>query len=110
MGTLPQDDNNKVVQLTPAKTAIDRDVLSSLSSSTTLALESTTKVLRLYATGQDVYFKWGSTAVTASNFDEVVPAEQVIDLFVPDDSTGALYTTCRVIERNASAALVAIQK
>lgn len=108
---LPIDGSSKPMQLTPAVVALARTVDSSISSSTEITFDPAASIIRCYATTQDVYLKWGTDDVTASNFDEVIPAGQVVDLGVPvDTSTGALFTACNVIERSASAAIVVIEK
>ncbi len=108
---LPIDNDRKGVQLTPRSIALARTVSSSISASTTITFNASTTFLRIYAVSQDVYFKWGATAVTSSNFDEVIPANQVVDLLVPiDTTTGLLFTTCRVIERTATATIIVIEK
>lgn len=96
--------------LTPNKIALSQVVTSSISASTTLAITSGATFLRVYASDKDVYFKWGSTAVTNANFDEVIPANQVIDLYIPVETGTTLYTTARVIEKSATATLTVIQK
>lgn len=108
---LPRGSDRKPIQLTPSTIALGRVVISSLSASTTRDFTANTSIVRLYATSQDVYLKWGATAVTNANFDEVIPAGQIVDLVVPvDASTGLLFVTMRLIERAASAALVVIEK
>jgi hypothetical protein len=114
---LPRDENGTPVQLTPSSVALGRFVSSSISSSTTRDLTAATAtapqttMIRVYAISQDIYLKWGSTAVSASNFDEVIPAGQIVDLVVPiDTTTGALFTTLRVIERTATATIILIEK
>ncbi|MCL5460148.1 hypothetical protein M3M33_16035, partial [Loigolactobacillus coryniformis] len=62
---------------------------------------------------QDVYFKWGATTVTSSNFDEVIPAGQIVDLIVPLDSSvtpPSRFAAYRIIERTASASIIIIEK
>lgn len=107
---LPRDANGIAMQLTPSSVALGQLVTSSISASTTRNLTAGTSLLRAYAVNQDVFLKWGATAVTSSNFDEVIPANQVVDLVVPRDSTGALFTTIRVIERAATATLILVEK
>ena len=108
---LPRDADRIAMQLTPATVALSQTVSSSISSSTTLAITAGATILRIYAVDKDIYFKWGSTAVTSSNFDEVIPANQIVDLVVPiDTTTGVLFTTSRVIERSATATIIVIQK
>ena len=98
------------MQLAPASASLGTTNTSSISSSTTIAVVANATFLRCYAKSQDVYLKWGTTAVTSSNFDEVIPAGQVVDLVVPKESTGTLYTTLRVIEAATTATLIVIQK
>lgn len=108
---LPQDENTNVIQLTFPLVAKARTVDSTVSASTEITLNAATTLLRVYATGQDVYMKWGTTDVTSSNFDEICPAGQIVDFKVPKDvSTSALYTAVNFIERAASAAIVVIEK
>lgn len=107
---LPVGANREVIQLTPASIALARTVNASISASSTITFNAATSIIRIYAISQDIYLKWGSTAVTSSNFDEVIPAGQIVDLVVPADSTGALYTTIRIIERTASATIIVIEK
>lgn len=92
-------------RLTPHVTALARTVSSSISSSTTLTLQSATTILRVYAIDKDVYIKWGATAVDATNFDEVIPANQIVDLYVPGS-----VTELRMIERSATATVIIIEK
>lgn len=111
--SLPTDANNKPIALPPAKTALAVTVDSTISASTEITLNSSTTFLRLYAQTQDVFLKWGTSDVTSSNFDEIIPAGQIVDLIVPAQSTsptGALYTAINLIERSASASIVVIEK
>ena len=98
---LPKDASAQVMQITPAVVALARTVDASISS---------TNLLRVYAITQDVYLKWGTDDVTASNFDEVIPAGQMVDLAVPRQSSGLLYTAVNLIERTASATAIVIEK
>lgn len=93
------------LQITPDVVALERTVDASISSSTEIVLNKETTMLRVYAIAQDVYLKWGETAVTASNFDEVIPAGQIVDLRVPNQEN-----TINVIERVAGATVIVIQK
>lgn len=109
--SIPRDANRIAAQLTPSAIALARTVSSSISSSTTVTFNAATAFLRVYAVSQDVYLKWGATAVTSSNFDEVIPSNQIVDLFIPVDvTTGLLFTTMRIIERSATATIIIIEK
>lgn len=110
VNTLPHDDNNVVMQLTPAVVALARTVDATISSSTEITLNAATKLIRVYALSQDVYLKWGTDDVTASNFDEVIPANQIVDLVVPIQSGTTLYTAVNLLERTATAGVIVIEK
>lgn len=107
MSTYLTDNNGDVV----TKTAVARNVKTSLAASVKITLDPSTKYLRCYATTQDVYFKWGAVDASNGNFDEILPAGQIVDLIVPiDRTTGLKFMTFTVIQRAASAALVVIEK
>lgn len=109
--TLPRDDDRIAMQLTPSVIALSRTVNSSISSSSSITLNVATSFLRIYAITQDVYFKWGGTAVTSSNFDEVIPAGQIVDLQVPVDTTTSLpFAAIKFIERTSAATIIVIEK
>ena len=108
--TLPKDSNRDTIQLTPSAVALATTVSASISASTTITFNAETHFLRVYAIDKDIYLKWGTTTVTASNFDEVIPANQICDFWVPRDSSGTRYTGCKVIERSATATIIAIEK
>lgn len=111
MAQLPRDDNSIAYQLTPSKIALAQTVDATISSSTEITLNAATTILRLYAADKDVYFKWGTSDVTASNFDEIIPANQVVDLVVPLISgTSGRYTAINLVERAATASIVVIEK
>lgn len=102
---LPTDGQGEAVQLTPDVPALARTLDTSISSSTEVTLNAGTTFLRLYATEEDVYFKWGTSDVTSANFDEILPAGQIVDLVVPEGQTAF-----NVLERASGAAIIAIEK
>jgi len=93
------------IKSTPDVVALARTVDSTISSSTEITLNKATTYIRVYAITKDVYLKWGTSDVTAANFDEVIPAGQVFDFLVPDGQTAI-----NVIERESSAIIVVIEK
>lgn len=106
---LPKDGNGIAFQLTPAKVALGR-VVQTPTTSTTRNLTAGTTIIRCYSKTQDSYLKWGSTTVDATNFDEVIPAGQIVDLVVPRDSVGVRFTTIRTLEVTSGATLTIIEK
>ena len=102
---LPRDANRIAAQLTPPSVALARTVDATISSSTEITLNASTSIIRVYAIDKDVYMKWGTADVTAANFDEVIPANQICDFFVP-----AGQAAINFIERVATAGIIVIEK
>lgn len=93
------------LQLAPEVAAINRTVDNSISTSTEITLDKATTYLQVYAIAKDVYLKWGTADVTASNFDEVIPAGQVFHFLKPENVTAV-----NLIEREAGATVIVIEK
>lgn len=102
---VPVDDANHPVQLTPSTIALARTVSGTISAAQTITLNTATTYLRVYSADKDTYLKWGATTVTSSNFDEIIPANQIVDLYVPVGTP-----SLNVIERAATATVVIIEK
>ena len=109
---LPRDDNRIAAQLTPRATALAVTVDATISASTEITLNASTTFIRVYAADKDIYMKWGTADVTASAFDEIIPANQICDFFVPPQSATnpTLMTAVNFIERAATAFLCVIEK
>lgn len=112
MPRIPQHGSGQVIQLTPNSTALAVTVDATVSSSTEITLNAATTFIRVYAKTQDVFLKWGTADATTSSFDEVIPAGQIVDLVVPFETpaTKTKYTAINLIERDASASVVVIEK
>ena len=93
------------VEIVPDVPALARDIDASISASTEFTLNKAAKFIQVYAIAKDIYLKWGTTDVTTSNFDEVIPAGQIRNLLIP-----LAITAVNVIEREASATVIIIQK
>jgi hypothetical protein len=93
------------LQITPDVVALARTVDATISTSTEITLNVETTMLRVYAIAQDVYLKWGTDDVDATNFDEVIPAGQIVDLKVPNGQTAI-----NLIERASAATVIVIEK
>lgn len=109
MSQFRTDPNGRVrytefLQLAPNIAAKARTVDSSISSSTEITLNTATSYLKVYAIAKDVYLKWGTDDATASNFDEVIPAGQVVHFLVPANTTAV-----NLIEREASATVIVLE-
>ena len=107
MAKVPQP----TVQTTPVRVALDETYDATVSASTELTLNASTKLIEVCAIDKAIFLKWGTTDVSNSDFDEVIPQNTVRQFFVPiDSSTGALYTAVNFIEQAATAILVVIEK
>lgn len=104
-GKLRHNEGQVVVVATPDVVALAQTVDATISSSTEITLNVETTMLRVYAITKDVYLKWGTDDVTSSNFDEVIPASQVLDFKVPNGQTAI-----NLIEREATAGVIVIEK
>jgi len=93
------------LQLTPDVVSLARTVDASISTSTEIVFNVLTTYIQVYAVAKDVYLKWGTDDVTASNFDEVVPAGQIIHFLVPN-GVDAL----NILERESGATVIIIEK
>jgi len=111
---MPRDGNHNPFPLAPAKIALASTVDSTISSSTTITFNTATTFIRVYAKTQDIYMKWGTTAVTSSNSDAIIPAGQIVDFVIPVNQTATqattnvtqtLYTAANFIEETAGAKL-----
>ena len=92
-------------EVPPDVVALARTVDTSVSASTEITLNKLTTYLEVYAIAKDVYLKWGTSDVTASNFDEVIIAGQIRKFLVPDQ-----ITAINVIERESGATVIVIEK
>lgn len=104
-GKLKWNEVNASLIKYPDVVALAQTVDTSISGSTEIVLNTATTFIQVYAITKDVYLKWGAADVTSSNFDEVIPAGQVVGLAVPDG-----VTALNVIERESSAAVIVIEK
>lgn len=90
--------------------AVARNVDTSISGSTEFTLDTSTRLLRCIGIAQDTYLKWGTDDVTASNFDQVIPAGQIVDLPIPNQTdSGDKFTAYNVIERVSGAGFIGIE-
>lgn len=102
---IPQNEYGQAIGLPPARPALSRFVSGTISASTEITLNVATTFIRAHAITQSVYLKYGTTPVTASNFDEFIPAGSIVDLAVPEG-----VTAITVIQRFATATIVIIEK
>lgn len=101
-GNLPLDESTESLQLLPATVALEETYDATISSSTEVTLNASTKLIRVVAGGEAVMLKWGGDNATTSDFDHVIPNGAIVDLVVPPSITAV-----NVIER-ATTAWVAI--
>lgn len=103
--SLPRDDNHNPMQIVPAVVplAVTRD--TSISSSTSLALNASTSFIEVTAIDGNVYLLWGTGTASNSSFSEFILAGTTRHYKVPND-----ISALRVIDDGDSAAVVIIEK
>lgn len=110
---IPRSGSNIDIPLAPTGAALAVTVDATISTATQIDLQTSTTFLRVYAKTKDVVLRWGTTAAAAATttaFDEVIPAGQIVDIVRASDSNGDMYASCNVIELEASASIVVIEK
>ncbi len=104
--SLPRDANASPMPLAPAKTALATTYDTTVSTSTQVTFNASTSLIEVSALTQAILMKWGTTAVTTSNFDNLIQAGTTRHFVLPTDTTtGALVTAATFIEQAASATL-----
>ena len=103
--TMPRDGNATAMQLVPDTTALAVTNNGSIGSSTTVTLQATTSLIEVSALSQGVYLKYGTTAVTSSNFDEYIQAGTTRHYKIP-----AGITAVTVLQQAATATVIIIEK
>jgi hypothetical protein len=108
---IPENEYGQVLSFHPAKVTLARTVDATISTTTEITLNTDTTWIEVTARAHDVYLKWGTADVTASNFDEIIGVGESKAFAVPIDlATGALFTAINVIERVAGATVIVIEK
>jgi len=84
--------------------AIEETYDATISSSTSITLNTATSRIEVSAVDKGIFLKWGATA-SSSDFDEFIPAGTSKTFGIP-----AGQTTVQFIEEAATAHLVVIEK
>lgn len=104
--TLPKGANSETIPLPPSKIALATTYDTTISSSTAVTFNAATTLIEVSAISQAICMKWGTTAVTTSNFDHIIQAGATRQFVVPVvAATGVLYTGATFIEQTASGTL-----
>ncbi len=95
----------------PAVPALDETYDATISASTELTLNASTSLIEVAAIDKTILLKWGTTDVSTSDFDAVIPLNTVRTFYIPiDASTGVLYTAVNFIEQAATAILAVVER
>lgn len=100
----PTDKNGRPLSLTQNSTALAVTVDSTISSATSITLNTLTTLIEVQAVNQGIYLKYAE-GVTSSNFDEHILADTIRHFIVPDG-----VTVISVLEDTASATVYVIEK
>lgn len=102
----PRDDNGVVnTSLTPAVKSLATTYNASISSSVKVTLNAKTSLIEVGAIDKAVLLRWGASAASTTNFDEVIPANTVRQFYIPKGITDVCF-----IEQTTSAILTVIEK
>lgn len=104
MISIPVDSNNKGIQLTPNVVSIARTYDATISTATSIILNTSTTFIEVSAILKGVFLKYAAN-VSSTDFDEYIPAENTHQYVIP---TGV--TVISVIEEAVSAHVVVIEK
>ena len=102
--SLPRTSGNETVQLTPDRAATSRTVDATISSATSVTLQTNTTLLEVNALNYGIYMRY-QAGVDSTNFDEFIMANSVRHYVVPLGCTVVSF-----IEETAGAKLILIEK
>ena len=102
---IPIDENGNVVQIPPAKLALEETYDATISSTTEITLNAATTFIEVTAVAEGIFMKWGTSDVTNADFDEYIAKDTTRQYYVPEGITAVNF-----IERAATALLVVIEK
>lgn len=98
-----KDDNGEAIVGVPKKLAIEETYDATISSSTSLTLNSATILLEITAIDKAIFYKWGGTA-SSSDFDGIVAGNTSKLVPVPVGQTSIQF-----IEQAATAILAVVE-
>lgn len=79
---LPRDSNNMATQLVPNSLSVEATQITAL---TTHVLDwSWAWILELYTENETCVLKWGTTTITTTNYDAIIPVNQIRHLVIPN--------------------------
>lgn len=102
---LSVDSRDNPIPLTFAKSALARTFNTSVSTSVAITLATTTSMIEVTAIDDSIFLKYGSTAVSNSNFDEFISVGATRHYVVPNR-----VTVINVKDNGGSGTVVIIEK
>ena len=91
--------------LFPTGEAIARVYDATISASTALTFDTTTKIIEVTAIDKGIFMNWGTTAASSTVFDNFIPQNTSRQFIVPSNVTAATF-----IEEQATARIVVLEK
>lgn len=103
---LPRDQDGNAIPLSPKVASLATTINASISSATSVTLDTNTSIIEVQATGANILMKYAAGVTTANNgWDERILDGQVRHYVIPGD-----VTTISFIQEAATATLGLIQK
>ena len=84
----------------PRAVVLDETYDATISATTEITLNASTKLIEVVAIDKAILLKWGAVAASTTDFDAVIPANTVRQFFVPSGITAVNF-----IEQAATAIL-----
>lgn len=104
--TLPRDNNSAVIPLVPAYIPVATTINASISSATSVTLNTNTSIIEVQATGANILMKYAAGVTTSNNgWDERILDGQVRHYVIPEGVTIVSF-----IQEAATATLGLIEK
>ena len=110
MVVLARDENRVPIQGMFSNVALEETYDATVSASTEIVLNASTTFIEVTANAKPIFMKWGTSDVSSTDFDSIIPQDSTRGFKVPlDTSTGALFTAVNFIEQAATATLAVIE-
>jgi hypothetical protein len=97
---MPQSDEGEMIPLAPDHVALEETYDATISASTEITLQTTTKLIEVTAIDKPIFMKWGTSDVSSTDWDHVIGAGATRHFVVPSGITAVNF-----IEQAATAIL-----
>jgi len=107
-GNVPKDSSYvPIPEMLPVVIALEETYDATISASTEITLNASTKMIEVTAIDKAIFMKWGTSDASTTDWDHCIAPNSTRRFAVPVEtaSTGVLYTAVNFIEESATAKL-----